>query len=95
MDYLDLLQWPAMIVTVIGAWLVGAQSRRRRTIGFWVFLTSNILWVVWGWHDGAYALIALQFALAAMNVRGVFKNDPELAETAKRELAGDAGKTAS
>ena len=80
-----------MVVTIVGAWLVAAQSRRRRTIGFWVFLTSNVLWVIWGWHDGAYALIVLQFALAAMNIRGVFKNDPELAEAAKRELTGDAG----
>jgi hypothetical protein len=34
---------------------------------------------VWGWHDGAHALIVLQVALAALNIRGVFKNDPELA----------------
>ena len=91
MDLLDLLQWPAMLVTVVGAWLVGAQSRRRRSVGFWVFLASNVLWVIWGWHDGAYALIALQFALAAMNIRGAFKNDPELAEAAKNELAPAEG----
>lgn len=81
MDYLDLLQWPAMVVTVAAAWLVASQSKRRRTIGFWMFLASNVLWVVWGWHAQAYALIVLQFALAAMNVRGVYKNDPELKVT--------------
>lgn len=75
---LDLLQWPAMAVTVLAAWLVAAQSQRRRTLGFWVFLASNVLWIAWGWHDGAYALIALQVALAALNIRGAFKNDPEL-----------------
>ena len=37
-----------------------------------------MLWIVWGWHDGAYALIALQLALAALNIRGVFKNDPAM-----------------
>ena len=77
---LDLLQWPAMAVTVLAAWLVAAQSKQRRTIGFWVFLASNVLWIAWAWHDGAYALIALQLALAALNIRGAFKNDPELAE---------------
>lgn len=71
-----------MAVTVLGAWLVASQSQRRRTIGFWVFLASNVLWMVWGWHDGAYAVIALQVALAALNMRGVFKNDPELAAKA-------------
>ena len=82
MDLLDLLQWPAMAVTVLAAWLVAAQSKHRRTIGFWVFLASNVLWIAWGWHDGAYALIVLQLSLAALNIRGVFKNDPELAEKA-------------
>lgn len=75
MEFLDLLQWPAMVVTVIAAWLVGSLSERRRTVGFWLFLTSNILWVLWGIHDGAFALIALQIALAALNIRGVFKNE--------------------
>lgn len=72
---IDLLQWPAMATTIAAAWLVGAQSRHRRQIGFWVFLASNLLWVIWGWHAGAHALIVLQFGLAAMNVRGARKND--------------------
>jgi hypothetical protein len=38
-------------------------------------LLSNALWIAWGWHDGAYALIALQLCLCATNVRGLFKND--------------------
>ena len=76
-----MLQWPAMVVTVAASWLVASQSKRKRTIGFWVFLVSNVLWVIWGWHTRAYALIVLQFALAAMNARGVYKNDPELKVT--------------
>lgn len=79
MDYLDLLQWPAMVVTVVAAWLVASRSRTKRLVGFWVFLVSNVLWSIWGWHSGAYALIVLQVLLAAMNARGVYKNDPELA----------------
>lgn len=80
MDWLDLIQWPAMAVTVLAAWLVASRASRRRTVGFWAFLASNVLWVVWGWHTGAWALIVLQVALAALNIRGVFKNDPELRE---------------
>jgi hypothetical protein len=79
MDLIELVQWPAMAVTVAAAWLVGSQHKRRREAGFWVFLLSNILWVIWGWHDGAYALIGLQICLALLNIRGVKKNDPELA----------------
>jgi hypothetical protein len=74
-QWLDLVQWPAMLVTVLAAWLVASNSKTRRNFGFWVFLGSNVLWMVWGWHAGAYALIALQVALAALNIRGVFKTE--------------------
>jgi hypothetical protein len=72
---LDLLQWPAMIVTVLSAWFVGSQKKHRRKWGFWLFLASNVLWVIWGWHDHAYALILLQVALAIINIRGAAKNE--------------------
>ena len=75
MEYLDLLQWPSMLVTLIASWLVASQSRHKREAGFWVFLLSNALWVVWGVHDGAYALVVLQLSLAALNIRGAFKNE--------------------
>ena len=76
MDYVHQLQWPAMIVTVIAAWLIASQVKHRRVAGFWVFLLSNALWITWGWHDHAHALVALQIALAFLNFRGVYKNDP-------------------
>jgi len=75
MDIVDLVQWPAMAATVAAAWLVASRRARRRVVGFWCFLLSNMLWVLWGWHDHAYALVGLQFCLAAMNIRGVYKND--------------------
>ena len=75
-DYLHYLQWPAMLVTIVAAWLIASTSTRRRVVGFWTFLVSNVLWIVWAWHDNAYALIALQIALAVLNFRGVYKNDP-------------------
>lgn len=84
-DLLDLLQWPAMIVTVAAAWMVASRAARKRKAGFWTFLLSNVLWTVWGWHAGAYALIALQVALAAMNIRGAYKN-----ELAQRHEDGQA-----
>jgi hypothetical protein len=76
MEYLDLLQWPAMLITVIAAYLVGSQSKREA--GFWVFLLSNALWVIWGAHDGAYAFIVLQVSLGALNIRGVFRNEKDV-----------------
>ncbi len=74
MDWLDLLQWPAFAVTVIAGWLVASEDERRRLWGFGCFLVSNVLWVAWGWHDAAWALVALQAFLAITNVRGVADN---------------------
>jgi hypothetical protein len=75
MDYLDYLQWPAMVVTVLAAYLVASRVPHKRAVGFWCFLASNVLWTIWGIHDRAYALVGLQFFLAALNIRGVYKNE--------------------
>jgi hypothetical protein len=73
---LDAVQWPAMVVTLAASWLVASSSKRRRNWGFWCFVASNLLWVAWGWHAQAYALIALQFGLFALNLRGIRKTEP-------------------
>ncbi len=75
MEWLNHLQWPAMLATLLSAWLVAGQSRTHRRWGFWLFLLSNLLWVAWGWYAHAYALVCLQFGLAVLNTRGVFKNE--------------------
>ena len=66
-----------MLATIIAAWLVASQRKIRRMIGFWIFLAGNVLWVIWGWHDRAWAMVVLQFFLAAANLRGVKKNDTQ------------------
>ena len=76
MDHLDLLQWPAMAATVVAAWLVASTNPHKRAIGFWCFLASNALWVAWGLHSRAWALVFLQLCLAAMNIRGAKKAEP-------------------
>ena len=76
MDWINLLQWPAMVVTVWAAWLVASQRKGKRNWGFWLFLLSNGLWIAWGLYDRAYALILLQLCLAVMNIRGAVKNQP-------------------
>ncbi|WP_429611083.1 hypothetical protein [Variovorax sp. W2I14] len=75
MEMLSLVQWPAFAASVAAAWLVASNSKTRRNAGFWVFLLSNVLWTVWGVHTSAWALIALQVCLAALNIRGLFKTE--------------------
>jgi hypothetical protein len=72
---LDLLQWPAMAVTLVAAWLVASRQRKRRLVGFATFVASNVLWVVWALPAGAHGVIALQLGLFALNVRGILKNE--------------------
>ena len=72
--FLDAVQWPAMIATLVAAWFVASRTAEKRSWGFWIFILSNVLWIVWGWHDHAYALIALQAGLFALNLRGARQN---------------------
>ncbi|PWF49066.1 hypothetical protein [Massilia glaciei] len=74
-EIIDFLQWPAMVVTLLAAWMIGSNHARRRMLGFGLFLLSNVLWIAWGWNDEAYALIGLQLGLIIMNVRGILKNE--------------------
>lgn len=74
MDWLDLVQWPAMAVTVISAGMVASKRTWKRNEGFWLFLLSNVLWALWAIHDRAYALVFLQVCLAALNIRGIYNN---------------------
>lgn len=90
MEALDLLQWPAMAITLLAAWLVASQRQGRRNFGFWVFLLSNGLWIAWGLQAEAYALIVLQLGLAAMNLRGVRRNAGEASAAAVAEASGRA-----
>jgi hypothetical protein len=49
---------------------------------------SNLLWIVWGVHDEAWALIALQAGLCAMNVRGIVRNHREAEAEGQQEAKG-------
>lgn len=66
-----------MATSLAAAWLVASSAEPRRAWGFWVFLLSNVLWIAWGVHTTAWALVVLQLGLAAMNVRGLRKNDAD------------------
>jgi hypothetical protein len=65
-----------MAATLVAAWLVASERKWRRSLGFWCFALSNLLWIAWGWHDRAYALIALQVGLFVLNLRGLKKTSP-------------------
>jgi hypothetical protein len=76
-DLLDLIQWPAMALTLAAAWWVASSNPRRRNLGFWLFTASNVVWAAWGLHAHAYALVILQAGLFALNLRGMRKTDTQ------------------
>ena len=87
MDWLDWVQWPAMAVTIAASYFVTSTRKGRRSLAFWLFLVSNAMWVAWGWHSHAHALIFLQFCLAAMNIRGAKKNESDTPDTPDTQKA--------
>ena len=74
-DWVNLLQWPAMAVTLAAAWWMASKKPEKRILAFWLLIAGNVMWVAWGWGDGAWALIVLNLGLLAMNVRGIVKNE--------------------
>ncbi len=70
-----------MLVTVTAAWFVGSSRKSRRKVGFWLFLLSNLLWIVWGGYAHAWALVILQLCLAVMNIRGEKRNSKPSADS--------------
>jgi hypothetical protein len=87
--WIDAVQWPAMALTVAAAWCVASRRDALRAWGFWLFLASNALWIAWGWSVAAWALVVLQVALAALNIRGALNHAPDDPEPA-RGLRGAA-----
>jgi hypothetical protein len=83
----DVLQWPAMVSTLLAAWLVGSSKPQRRQTGFRMFILSNGLWIAWGWNSAAYALIILQVGLFLLNLRGAAKQLADATEN-KRPMSG-------
>jgi len=72
-DWLNALQWPAMVITLVAAWWAASNRRGTRWVGFCLYLASNALWIAWGLQVRAWALVALQIGLVVMNLRGVLK----------------------
>ncbi len=74
-DFLALLEWPAMAISLAAAWWMGSKRADRRILAFALLIVGNLLWIGWGWGESAWALIALNIGLLGLNVRGIAKNE--------------------
>ena len=74
-DMLSLLQWPAMAISLAAAWWMGSKQAGERIVAFVMLSIGNLMWIAWGWSESAFALIALNAGLLALNIRGIMKNE--------------------
>lgn len=77
---MDLLQWTACVVALIGGWMVANESRTHRRLGFALFLASNLLWIWWGSLSSAWALVTMQALFCLTSARGIARNRREKSE---------------
>ena len=77
-DYLAYLEWPAMLITLAAAWWMGSTKPLKRIVAFCMLIVGNLMWIGWGWGDEAWALIALNVGLLALNVRAILNNEEEV-----------------
>jgi hypothetical protein len=83
-EFFALLEWPAMAISLAAAYLLASQKPEKRMWAFVLLIVGNLMWVAWGWGEEAWALIALNVGLMALNVRGIFKNEHEAEGTAQQ-----------
>ncbi len=74
-ELVAMLEWPAMAISLAAAWWMASREPKKRVVAFWLLIAGNLMWIAWGWGDEAYALIALNLGLMALNVRGILKNE--------------------
>ena len=74
-DILPFLEWPAMAISLVAAYLLGSVKPGKRIVAFVMLIIGNLLWIGWGWGNEAKALIALNVGLMVLNVRAIFKNE--------------------
>lgn len=61
-----LLDWLAIVTTLLAVWMLGQKNRQ----GFLVFVFSNLCWVGVGIMTASLAIILGNLAFLAMNLRG-------------------------
>ena len=77
-NFFAMLEWPAMAVSLAAAYWMGSTKAKKRIVAFLMLILGNLMWIAWGWGEQAWALIALNVGLMALNVRAIFKNEEEV-----------------
>ncbi len=68
----EALQWPGMVLGLIGAVLIGYVDARLGFAGFVCFLLSNVCWIAWGLHRGGRGLVIMQSLFVITSLMGMY-----------------------
>jgi len=75
MMYIDSI---ACILSIVGAHLVSGDNNRHRRIGFFIWLCSNTMWVMYGITNGYSVAFVLQYSyFIYQTIRGIINNKKE------------------
>ena len=73
---LEMIQYPAMVMAILGAYLVTSPAVGVRRTAFGLWIAGNTLWVAWGLHAGAWGLVATYLVFTALAVAGYRRAKP-------------------
>lgn len=73
-QYVDVLQWLGAISSMIGALLVASPYAHIRRKGFFIWLVSNQLLIMWALITHAWGIALMQVFFLATSYRGWYNN---------------------
>lgn len=70
------IPWAAMVLGVLGAFVVATPTNRAKVIGFELWIYANVLWCVSAFMYNSIPLLILNGAYAFFNLIGIYKHLP-------------------
>lgn len=75
-DAASLLQWPGMILAILGARLVNKPSQSQRYRGYELWMASNLFLVAWGIGTSNWGIVLMQSYFLYASWEGFRNNAP-------------------
>ena len=74
-DIVSQPQWYiAMTLSIVGAYYTSSDTKRKRGIGFVVWLISNLIILIGFYNIANYPMVITYIFLEMMNIRGIYSN---------------------
>jgi hypothetical protein len=82
MDFVALIQYPAVICTIISLYYIGNKTAQHRKYGFFISIIGCSIWLVWALAqvytnpsiESPIGIAITNIVISAMSVRGIINN---------------------